>query len=99
MTISDAISRINRLTNSSARAEDADDALKFSQAARNVADTLLTVHAVETHEEGNTERELRAALGQLLEQVYQMQGMFDDEDGAIARAIEDAEDALEASSA
>ena len=38
----------------------------------------------------------RAALGQLLDQVYQMQGMFDDEDGAIERAVKDAEEALEA---
>lgn len=36
----------------------------------------------------------KAALGQLLEQVYQMQGMFLDEDGAIARAVADAEEAL-----
>lgn len=40
-------------------------------------------------------RELAAALGQLLEQVYQMRGLFDDEDGAIARAVQDAEQALE----
>lgn len=32
-------------------------------------------------------RELRAALGQLLNQVYQMKDMFDDEDGAIASAV------------
>lgn len=38
----------------------------------------------------------RAALGQLLEQVYQMQGMFSDDDGAIQRAVDDAEKALEA---
>lgn len=38
-------------------------------------------------------RELGASLGQLLEQVYQMQGMFNDEDGAIRRAVEDAEEA------
>ena len=36
----------------------------------------------------------KAILGQLLEQVYQMQGMFPDEDGAIARAVADAEEAL-----
>lgn len=36
----------------------------------------------------------KAALGQLLEQVYQMQGMFPDEDGSIARAVADAEEAL-----
>lgn len=36
-----------------------------------------------------------AALGQLLDQVYQMQGMFPDEDGAIARAVADAEMALD----
>lgn len=40
--------------------------------------------------------DMRAALGELLEQVYQMQGMFDDDDGAIAAAIDDAEKALEA---
>lgn len=39
---------------------------------------------------------LRAALGQLLDQVHQMQGLFDDEDGAIARAVADAEEALSA---
>lgn len=40
-------------------------------------------------------RELKAALGQLLEQVYQMQGLFDDEDNTIQNAINDAEEALE----
>lgn len=40
-------------------------------------------------------REVRAALAQLLEQVYQMQGMFDDSDGAIQRAVDDAEKVLE----
>lgn len=39
--------------------------------------------------------ECRAALGQLLEQVYQMHGLFPDDDGAIQRAVEDAEAALE----
>lgn len=38
--------------------------------------------------------DLAAALGQLLEQVYQMQGMFPDEDGTIQAAIDDAEAAL-----
>ena len=38
--------------------------------------------------------ELAAALSGLLEQVYQMQGLFDDEDGAIAVAVADAEFAL-----
>jgi len=37
--------------------------------------------------------ELTAALGALLTQVYQMQGMFDDSDGAISRAVEYAEEA------
>lgn len=32
-----------------------------------------------------------ACMGRLLEQVYQMQGMFDDKDGAIASAVEEAE--------
>lgn len=36
----------------------------------------------------------RAALGQLLDQVEQMKGLFPDEDGAIARAMADAEAAL-----
>lgn len=45
--------------------------------------------------QANTAGELKAALGQLLEQVYQMQGMFPDEDGAIARAVADAEAAYE----
>lgn len=40
------------------------------------------------------ERELAAALNGLLDQVYQMQGMFDDSDGAIQRAVDDAEAAL-----
>jgi hypothetical protein len=39
--------------------------------------------------------ELLAALQNLLEQVYQMQGMFDDEDGTIRNAVEDAEEAEE----
>ena len=38
-------------------------------------------------------RELTASLGQLLEQVYQMQGLFDDEDGTIQNTIDDAEEA------
>lgn len=38
--------------------------------------------------------DLRSALGQLLDQVEQMKGLFPDEDGSIARAIEDAEQAL-----
>lgn len=38
-------------------------------------------------------RELNASLGNLLEQVYQMQGMFTDEDGTIQAAIDDAENA------
>jgi len=38
---------------------------------------------------------LKGALTVLLEQVYQMQGMFSDEDGSIAAAIEDAETALD----
>lgn len=37
---------------------------------------------------------LRAALSALLEQAYQMRGMFDDSDGAIATAIDAAQDAL-----
>ncbi len=39
-------------------------------------------------------QELAAALDGLLEQVYQMRGMFRDEDRAIARAVDDAEVAL-----
>ncbi len=35
--------------------------------------------------------ELRGALSALLDQVYQMRGMFSDEDGAIDRAVSDAE--------
>lgn len=38
-------------------------------------------------------RELKASLGQLLEQVYQMQRMFDDDDGTIQQAIDVAEKA------
>lgn len=38
---------------------------------------------------------LRAALGQLVEQAQQMAGLFPDEDGAIERAMNDAEVALE----
>jgi len=39
-------------------------------------------------------QECRGALASLLEQVEQMRGMFDDEDGTIASAISDAEAAL-----
>ena len=39
-------------------------------------------------------RETRAALGQLMEQVEQMRGMFSDSDGAIRNALADAEAAL-----
>jgi hypothetical protein len=39
-------------------------------------------------------RETRAALGQLVEQVEQMRGMFSDSDGAIRNALADAEAAL-----
>lgn len=39
-------------------------------------------------------KELRAALMNLQEQVNQMRGMFPDEDGAIARAMYDADMAL-----
>lgn len=39
-------------------------------------------------------RELAAALGQLLDQVEQMRGLFPDDD-ALDRAIQDAEKALE----
>ena len=38
--------------------------------------------------------ECRAALGNLLHQVYQMQGLFADSDGTIREAISDAEKAL-----
>ena len=38
---------------------------------------------------------LKGALSNLLEHVYQMQGMFPDEDGSIAAAIQDAEGALD----
>lgn len=41
-----------------------------------------------------SEEKMRSALEGLLTQVYQMQGMFDDSDGTIARAIADAEEAL-----
>jgi ABC-type transporter Mla subunit MlaD len=37
---------------------------------------------------------LRAALGQLVEQAQQMAGLFPDEDGAIERAMSDADAAL-----
>ena len=43
----------------------------------------------------NKVRELEASLGQLLDQVEMMRGLFPDEDGAIDRAIKDAEQALE----
>lgn len=36
-------------------------------------------------------RSAQAQLGDLLEQVYQMKGLFSDEDGRIQQAIEDAE--------
>ena len=39
--------------------------------------------------------EIKEALEDLLEQAHQMQPMFDDEDGAIQKAITKAEDALE----
>lgn len=38
--------------------------------------------------------ELAAALRNVLDQTYQMQGMFSDEDRTIADAIADAEEAL-----
>jgi len=38
--------------------------------------------------------QMKVELSNLLDQVYQMQGMFDDEDQAIANAIKDAEKAL-----
>lgn len=41
-----------------------------------------------------TARNLRAAAGNLLDQVYQMQGMFDDEDGTIQEAIDDLLEAM-----
>lgn len=41
--------------------------------------------------------DLRAALEGLLDQVEQMRGLFNDSDGAIARALKDAKLALEAS--
>lgn len=41
----------------------------------------------------NTEQ-LAGALDNLLVQVYQMRGLFDDDDGSIAAAIKDAEEAL-----
>jgi hypothetical protein len=37
---------------------------------------------------------LAAALRNLLDQTYQMRGLFADEDGTIADAISDAEEAL-----
>ncbi len=40
------------------------------------------------------EQDMRDALEQLLEQVYQMQGLFDDDDGEIQRAVDAAEKAL-----
>lgn len=39
--------------------------------------------------------ELRAALGQILEQAEQMRGLFPDTDGAIARAVIHANEVLE----
>ncbi|MGI9504282.1 MAG: hypothetical protein ACR2RE_14640 [Geminicoccaceae bacterium] len=42
----------------------------------------------------DTIQDLRSALGNLLEQAYQMQGMFPDEDSTISNAITDGEDAL-----
>lgn len=50
-----------------------------------------------TANEKNTE--LRGALGNLLQQVEQMQDMFDDTDGTIQAAIDDAEAAIEAANA
>jgi len=66
--------------------EDCAEALEAYGAQDNENYIHYETHAVEN--------EASAALGQLLEQVYQMQGMFRDEDGAIARAVEDAEAAL-----
>jgi hypothetical protein len=48
------------------------------------------------NKKGGQEHELIAATNNLLEQTYQMQGLFDDDDGSINRAIEDAEHAIEA---
>jgi hypothetical protein len=42
----------------------------------------------------NITQELVGSLAGLLEQVYQMRGMFPDEDRTIANAVKDAEDAL-----
>lgn len=39
--------------------------------------------------------EAEAIIRNLLEQIYQMKGMFDDEDGTIEQAIQEAEDYLE----
>lgn len=39
--------------------------------------------------------EAKAIIRTLLYQIYQMKGMFDDEDGAIEQAIQEAEDYLE----
>lgn len=39
--------------------------------------------------------EAKAIIQNLLEQIYQMRDMFDDADGSIDRACEEAEDFLE----
>ncbi|MBU9211670.1 hypothetical protein [Burkholderia multivorans] len=42
-----------------------------------------------------TEAVLLAALKSCVVQIQQMQGMFDDSDGAIQAALEDAQDAID----
>lgn len=70
----------------------------FAQAASalSLSEDRLELNNYEGEEQPAIDKvkDARAALGQLLEQVYQMQGMFPDEDGAIARAVADAEEAL-----
>jgi len=41
------------------------------------------------------DQNLRDALQQLLDQVYQMQDMFNDDDGEIQRAVDNAEKTLD----
>lgn len=52
----------------------------------------LAADVIEELEKKNST--VRGALFNLLEQVYQMREMFDDSDGTIASAVEDAEEAL-----
>lgn len=61
---------------------------EFPQFIQNCA--LNGAHSGDSMREG----ELEGAVSALLTQVYQMRGMFDDEDGAIQGAVAEGEEAL-----